>query len=68
MSSKTDNLVGYQYTIAESIFSDQMMEKYKTGEKFYIELFELTNEIFPEKRVNIGITKKSQSVTHVVSV
>ena len=61
MSSKTDRLIGYKHTVAESIFDDDMMAKYEAGEQYYVELYNLTNEIFPEMITTIGITLRSQN-------
>ncbi len=54
MSSKSDNLMGCEYSVAEMIFDDEMMVKYKSGEKFYVDLFNDTNEVFPQKFMNLS--------------
>ena len=50
LESSTNNI----YTAADEIFDEGSIEKYKSGDPYFVELYNQLNIIFPEKVRSIG--------------
>jgi len=47
--SYRSEIIGQFHTVADVIFCDELIKKYEAGEEFFVELYNETNELFPER-------------------